>query len=158
MPLSEKEVLQVLELFEKSGWEDLQLQSGDISLRISKTGRLLANPAATLSPARVDMPVPVAAQTAAPVAAPAPAAVDPRWVAVKAPLLGHFYAAPKPGAPPFVTVGQQVGADDTVAILEVMKLMNHVKAGVTGRIARIAVANGDLVEYEQPLLYIDPSA
>ena len=72
-------------------------------------------------------------------------------------MLGHFYAAPKPGAPPFVTLGQQVAVDDTVAILEVMKLMNHVKAGIAGRIAQIAVGDGELVEFDQVLLYIDPA-
>ena len=71
-------------------------------------------------------------------------------------MLGTFYSAPKPGAPPFVTLGQEVSADDNVCILEVMKLMNYVKAGTAGRVAHIAVANGDLVEFDQALIYVDP--
>ena len=137
MALSEKEILEVLELFQKSGWEDMQLQSGHLQLSISKTPR---------APAAASAPIPPRAATPS----------NPRWVAVTAPMLGTFYAAPKPGAPPFVTVGQEVSADDTVAILEVMKLMNHIKAGTRGRIAQILVSNGELVEFEQLLIYIDP--
>ena len=158
MALNEQEVLQVLEMFQQSGWEQMHLQSGSFRLSISKTGRPQARaesaPAVASSPATTSAP-----QISTPATPPTPAApaVDPRWQMVKAPMLGHFYAAPKPGAPPFVTLGQQVAADDTVAILEVMKLMNHVKAGIAGRIAQLAVGNGELVEFDQVLLYIDPS-
>lgn len=73
-------------------------------------------------------------------------------------MLGTFYAAPKPGAPPFVKLGQSVSTDDTVGILEVMKLMNYLKAGVAGKIARIVIENGDLAEFDQVLFYIEPQS
>ncbi|WP_420465982.1 acetyl-CoA carboxylase biotin carboxyl carrier protein [Panacagrimonas sp.] len=161
MPLSEEELLQVLEMFQKSGWQDMQLRSGSRSLVVSKSGRApaAARPA-TASPApALSTPQTAAAQPAAAVTVVASAAgerFDPNWTAVKAPMLGTFYAAPKPGAAPFVTVGQAVTADDTVGILEVMKLMNYLKAGVAGRIARLCVGNGDLAEFDQVLLYIEP--
>jgi acetyl-CoA carboxylase biotin carboxyl carrier protein len=156
MALSEKEVLEVLELFQKSGWESLQLQSGELRLSISKTGAV-AGFAPEAEPARpAQVPAPVAKESGRAPVAPAKIAIDARWVAVKAPMLGTFYAAPKPGAPPFVKTGQQIHADDNVAIVEVMKLMNYVKAGVGGRVAHIAAINGELVEFDQPLLYIDP--
>lgn len=159
MALSESEILRVLEMFDRSSWSEMQLQSGSMKLLISKTGHVQSQPPAAapqLAPAAAQVPATSAAPPAA-VAAAAVPAIDPRWIAVKAPMLGHFYAAPKPGAPPFVTLGQTVTAEDTIAILEVMKLMNHVKAGVAGRIARIAVADGDLVEFEQPLIYLEPA-
>lgn len=160
MPLSEKDLLDVLELFQKSGWEDLQLHSGELRLSISKTGR--APMASTLATAPAASSAVPEARTGA---TPPPAVVahrtapevDARWIAVKASMLGTFYAAPKPGAPPFVTLGQKVSADDTVGILEVMKLMNDLKAGVAGTVARIDAANGDLAEFDQVLLYIDPN-
>ncbi len=71
---------------------------------------------------------------------------------VTAPLLGTFYRAPKPGAPPFVDVGSVVEADTVIAIIEVMKLMNTVRAGRAGRVTEILVGDGALVEYGQPLL------
>lgn len=155
MALSESDILRVLDMFDRSSWSEMQLQSGSMKLLISKTGRVQSQPptAAALQPAPAAAPVPEAS-AAPPAAVAAVPAIDPRWIAVKAPMLGHFYAAPKPGAPPFVSLGQTVTAEDTIAILEVMKLMNHVKAGVAGKIAHIAVVDGDLVEFEQALIYI----
>jgi acetyl-CoA carboxylase biotin carboxyl carrier protein len=160
MALSEKEILEVLELFQKSGWEDLTLESGGIRLSISKSGTAPAR--AGSAPARPAAVPPAPATTPAHDAPTAPSArrgvaIDPRWIAVKAPMLGTFYASPKPGAPPFVSVGQPVSAEDNLCILEVMKLMNYVKAGTRGTIAHIAVSNGDLVEFDQALVYIDPA-
>jgi len=167
MALSEKEILEVLDLFQKSGWEDLTLESGGIRLSISKTGR--AQNFAPRSPDEVQgrsAPVEEKPRTSSGLREPAnpvhsaptpPAAtIDPLWIAVKAPMLGTFYSAPKPGAPPFVAVGQAITADDNVCILEVMKLMNYVKAGTAGKVAQIAVGNGDLVEFDQVMIYIDP--
>jgi biotin carboxyl carrier protein len=70
-------------------------------------------------------------------------------------MLGTFYRAPKPGAPPFVDVGQDITADDTVCIIEVMKLFNAVKAGVSGRIAKICAKDGEMVEYQQTLFLVE---
>jgi acetyl-CoA carboxylase biotin carboxyl carrier protein len=77
-------------------------------------------------------------------------------VAVVAPLPGTFYRAPRPGAPPFVEVGDAVGADTVVAIIETMKLMNSVPAGTSGRVARITVENGGFAPLGATLLLIQP--
>lgn len=73
---------------------------------------------------------------------------------VQSPLLGTFYRSPKPGAPPFVDVGSVVDEDTTVAIIEVMKLMNTVRAGVRGTVTEVLASDGALVEFEQPLLRV----
>lgn len=86
-------------------------------------------------------------------AAPAPVA-DPNVKDVPAPLLGTFYRAPKPGAPPFVEVGSTVEEDTVVAIIEVMKLMNTVRAGVRGTVTEILARDGALVEYGETLLRV----
>jgi acetyl-CoA carboxylase biotin carboxyl carrier protein len=165
MALSEKEILQVLEMFQKSDWQDLHLESGGVRLNISKNGRAASRaftsspaPAAEGRTAQLQAPAPAAVHAPPPAAgANAGVAIDPRWMAVKAPMLGTFYAAPKPGAPPFVALGQHVGAEDNVCIIEVMKLMNYVKAGAAGKVVHVAVSNGDLVEFDQALVYIDPT-
>ena len=77
-------------------------------------------------------------------------------IPVKSPLLGIFYHAPKPGAPPFVEVGAYVTEDDTVCLVEVMKLFNTVKAETKGRIAKICAENNQTVEYGQVLFLIEP--
>ena len=160
MPLDEKEVFEVLALFEKSDWEEIHLESGDFKLTVSKRGRPqgIATTSAVAARPNASGSTAAATATSTPAAKPAPPAepVDPSWVGVRSPTLGTFYAAPKPGEPPFVTVGQKIGEDDTVAIVEVMKLMNHVKAGVAGTVARVAAANGELVEFEQVLVWVDP--
>jgi acetyl-CoA carboxylase biotin carboxyl carrier protein len=100
-------------------------------------------------------PKPVAAPAASP-AAPKPAAIPAGHVAVTAPLLGTFYVAPEPGAPPFVQVGQQVTEDTTCGLIEVMKVFNSVRAGVKGTIVEVVAANGGFVEFGQPLFIVKP--
>jgi acetyl-CoA carboxylase biotin carboxyl carrier protein len=77
-------------------------------------------------------------------------------VAIEAPMLGTFYRAPGPGEDPFVEVGSAVEPDSTVCIIEVMKMMNSVSAGVAGTVVEVAAENGQLVEYGQPLFYVRP--
>jgi acetyl-CoA carboxylase biotin carboxyl carrier protein len=79
-------------------------------------------------------------------------------VAVVAPLPGTFYRAPRPGAPPFVSEGDAVGAETVVAIIETMKLMNSVHAGASGRVARILVENGEFAPLGATLLLIEPDS
>ncbi|MGA8457854.1 MAG: biotin/lipoyl-containing protein, partial [Streptosporangiaceae bacterium] len=73
---------------------------------------------------------------------------------VRAPLLGTFYRAPRPGAPPFVAVGSLVGPDTVVCIIETMKLMNSVTAGVSGTVAEILLANAQFAEQDTVLMRI----
>ncbi len=77
---------------------------------------------------------------------------------VESPSVGLFWRSPSPGAPPFVEVGQAVAAGDTVAIVEVMKLMNHVAAPVDGVVTAILVENGASVEYGQTIVIVDPES
>src|SRR4051794_10502115 len=78
-------------------------------------------------------------------------------IPVLAPLVGTFYEAAGPGQKPFAEVGQTVEAGETVCIVEAMKLMNEVAATEGGRVAKIVVANGERVEFEQVLLYLEPA-
>jgi acetyl-CoA carboxylase biotin carboxyl carrier protein len=129
--------------------------------------------AAVASPRTVVPGPPVAASpgagppSAAPAVAGAPAAASPPSAApeaahglhaVTAPSVGIFYRAPEPGAPPFVEEGQHVDAEDIVCIVEVMKLMNHVKAGASGSVRSVEVENGAMVEHGQTLFTIGPQA
>lgn len=113
--------------------------------------------------ARASQPFPRAAALAAaastaalqPVAsAPARGELAPNEVALRAPMLGTFYRAASPGDAPFVEVGQRVKADDTVGVIEVMKLFNTIRAGVDGTVVRIEAQNATLVEFDQPLVII----
>jgi acetyl-CoA carboxylase biotin carboxyl carrier protein len=142
----------------------LSLSYGDVQLVVSRD-RVTASaptPPAAAAPqvaAPAPSPAPVDAPASPPPAAapPAPAPVDQLAadeVLVKAPMVGTFYASPKPGDPAFVKVGDTVTASTVVGIVEVMKLMNNLEAKVDGTVARILVENEQAVEYGQPLMVI----
>lgn len=76
---------------------------------------------------------------------------------VVAPLVGTFYRSPEPGSKPFVEVGDTVGPDSDVAIVEAMKIMNRITADCAGRITEILVADGEMVEFGQTLMYVEAS-
>ncbi|MXP24685.1 acetyl-CoA carboxylase, biotin carboxyl carrier protein [Altererythrobacter indicus] len=149
-------------LMEQGGWKSLRLHSDEISVNLSPTPqggpeRAAAQPAA---PRREPEPHPATpAPSPAPIAAlPAsapPSDIDPAWAVVKAPNLGTFYRSPKPGAPNFVEVGQQVQAGTELCLIEVMKLFTSVRAEQAGTVRHIAAADAELVEGGQPLMYIE---
>jgi acetyl-CoA carboxylase biotin carboxyl carrier protein len=77
-------------------------------------------------------------------------------IAVRSPMVGSFYLRPSPDQPPFVAVGSRVQADDTVCLVEVMKMFNTVKAGVAGTVERIVIDNGKPVQHDQIVMLIKP--
>ena len=104
--------------------------------------------------------VPAAPQAAAPAApsqqaSSAPVAEQPKGTAITSPMVGAFYAAPSPGAKPFVKVGDTVAAGQVVCIVEAMKLMNEIESEVSGKVTQICVEDGQSVEYGQVLMYIE---
>jgi acetyl-CoA carboxylase biotin carboxyl carrier protein len=154
MDLSYEDVEKILKLIDGSALEELHIELGEFKLVVRKSaardgGSEAPPPAQRESPA----PPPPAPEIG-PVAQSDPAAVE--GVAVKAPMVGIFYRAPSPGAPPFVEVGSLVEEDDTVCIIEVMKLMTSLRAGCRGRVAAICADNAALVELGQTLMVIEP--
>ncbi len=159
MSLTHEDVQKILAILDEADCEEVYLEFGDLKVHLRKHG----DSPDPEKPADREAP-PQAAHTvngepAAPVS-PAPqepgheVTIPAGVIAVAAPMLGTFYRAPTPGARPFVEVGDRVQPDDTVCLLEVMKLFNSVRAGTTGTIERILVENATLVEYGQPLILI----
>jgi len=89
--------------------------------------------------------------------APSPS-TPAHWVSVTAPMVGTFYRSEAPDKPPFVEVGDRVQAGQTLGLIEVMKLYSDLKADVEGTVARVDAAHGQLVEYDEPLLWIEPAS
>ena len=163
--MTEDEVLQILDLVEKSNFDYLDLEVGDLKLTVSKSGVPLAAAAApaTVSVTRAEPAAPAAPAPAPPVPAAAPPAPASRPVTVKegavpitAPMVGTFYATPEPGAPPFVKLGDHVDAEATVGLVEVMKVFNAVSSGVAGTIDEVCVESGQFVEHGQTLFLVRP--
>ena len=162
MELSEDDVLHILKLIDESKFDYFQLEVGELKITVSKGDPIPLAGAAPQPVAVNAAPSPAPAATAKPAAAPPaqaakPAVIPEGMVAVTAPLLGTFYVAPEPGAPPFVRVGQQITEDTTCGLIEVMKVFNSVRATVSGTIVELVVQNGQFVEFGQPLFIVKPS-
>jgi acetyl-CoA carboxylase biotin carboxyl carrier protein len=164
MELSEDDVLHILKLIDESQFDYFQLEMGDLKITDTKGDPIPLN-AAPQSIAAAPAVAAAAPATAAPKAAPAPAAaaqaakpaaIPEGHLAITAPLLGTFYIAPEPGAPPFVQVGQQVTEDTTCGLIEVMKVFNSVRASVKGTIVEVVAPNGGFVEFGQALFIVKP--
>lgn len=176
MPLTYEEISEILKLIDESHFDELQLEIGDFKLTIGKgthestnrsmkssspePSRSVTHPepssvtSSGVEKSRVVPPI----QVENPKGVSFDSAVFERdgLIPVKAPTLGIFYRSPKPGTLPFVDVGKYVEENDTICLIEVMKLFNAVKAGVKGRVTKICAENNQTVEYNQVLFLIKP--
>ena len=165
--MNQKELKELIDFLIEKDISEFELERGDVKVRIKRGGDAAAPVIAHTLPI-ASVPMPVAVASPAPTAAstsPAPAATSPaappaaaeeELHQVKSPIVGTFYEAPAPGAPPFVKPGDQVAAGQVVCIIEAMKLMNEIEADVSGEIVRALVNNGQAVEYGQPLFAVRP--
>jgi biotin carboxyl carrier protein len=160
-----RDIQLLAELFKAGGWRELRVEADGIELLFS-TDPDAAGLGQTHSVKGV-RPDPVDASFCTPGegnARPPTSSeqteqeqgAEPTWAAVTAPNLGTFYRSPKPGAAPFVEIGDRITADAEICLLEVMKLFTSVKAGVAGTVRRICTGDAELVEGGQVLFYIEP--
>ena len=148
MTLSAAEIAEIMRLIDESSFDELNLEMNGVKLQMRRSGRGPGVPApeAGAQALATEAHAPSRALQASS-APPAAASSGPGGRDIDAPLLGTFYRAPKPGAAPFVDLGAEVEEDTVVGIIEVMKLMNTVRAGLRGVITEILAADGQLVEY-----------
>jgi acetyl-CoA carboxylase biotin carboxyl carrier protein len=174
--INQDDVLEILKIIEESTFDELHLEMGELKLIVKKYAGQGGIEKRELNPQEpTKSPVPGENPEAAPVQgskapsvipseAPAlseepPVSLEEEGLTpIKSPMLGTFYRTPKPGAPPFVEVGQVVSEDDTVCIIEVMKLFNTIKAGIRGRIAKICAENAQMVEFQQILFLVEENS
>ena len=149
MTLTAKDVAEIMRILEESSFDELFLEMDGVKLRLQRGSAV---------PQVSDLP---------PAASPPPhsperPSVKPPFesglIEISSPLLGIFYVAAKPGERPFVEVGSKVQEETVVGIIEVMKLMNTVRAGVKGEVAEILVKNGAAIEYGEILMRVRPEA
>ncbi|MFC7049309.1 acetyl-CoA carboxylase biotin carboxyl carrier protein [Emcibacter nanhaiensis] len=144
-PLSDEDVEEIITILEKSHFEELDIETGRFRLRVSRSGE-----GWTQEWSGKNDPV-VAEQV---LEATVEVEEEEGIALIRAPLPGTFYRAPQPGAAPFVEVGSKVEADTVTAILETMKLMNPVHAGVSGEIVEILVENAQPVDADTVLMKV----
>lgn len=168
MHIDSKKLNEVAALMEDHGLTRVRLSEEDgrvveLERMTAPAPEAIAVPvAAPMTAAVTPAAAPAAPAATAPTEAPAPAAetapapTASNTISVEAPMVGVFYAAPSPGADPFVSVGSTVHVGDTLCIIEAMKLMNEVVAEADGTIAEICVQDGDLVEFGSCIMKIVP--
>jgi acetyl-CoA carboxylase biotin carboxyl carrier protein len=164
--MNQKELKELIEFLIEKDISEFELERGDVKVRIKRGAD--AQPVSVITPmaAVPAMPPMTAAAPVTPApATPAPAASQTPAVPaqaeeelhlVKSPIVGTFYEAPGPGAPPFVKPGDTVQAGQVLCIIEAMKLMNEIESDMAGEVVKILAANGKPVEYGQPLFSIRP--
>ena len=163
-----EDIRELIKIVTETGVAELEVQRGENRVRIRRVLRPAIQ--AFTAPAAVAVPEHAAAVPAAPApppaAAPGPAPAppaapdplsDPSLIIVKSPIVGTFYEAPSPGAPPFVRVGDEVRTGDVLCIIESMKLMNEIEAEHSGTVVGRLVQNAQPVEYGEALFAIRPS-
>ena len=142
-----RKIKKLIEMLEASGIAELEITEGEESVRINRYGQMppMPYPAAPQAPAAAPAP----AAEAAPAGKPAP---DGKLI--RSPMVGTFYNAPAPDADPFIKLGDDIKAGDTVCIIEAMKMFNRIEADFGGKIVEILVENGQPVEYDEPLFVV----
>ena len=144
-----KKLRRLIELMKEHDLSEIDLKEADHHVRIKRGGEVIAASAAPVA-------LPAARQTAAePARQPA---ADAGMLVIKSPMVGTFYKASGPDTPPFVKVGDRIGPEKTVCIVEAMKVFNEIPAGISGQVVAILVDNGAAVEFGQPLIKVDPEA
>jgi len=162
MNLTNEDVEEIIRILDASTYTDLRLETGRFTLVLRRQGsgwtqesEVRSVPTSVpgtdpLTPERA----PLASAVPAPPAAGGPTLIE-GLIEVRTPIIGTFYRAPKPRAPPFVDVGSIVGEDTVVGIVETMKLMTSVYAGAAGRVVDIRAADGELVEAGHVLMRLE---
>ena len=143
-------IRELAKLLDETGLTEIEFERDGVSIRVA---RQAGPPAPRLRPAEPPLSVPAAAATPMPAGAPMDPTQHPGLVA--SPMVGTAYRAPEPGARPFVDVGSQVKAGETLIIIEAMKTMNQIPAPRSGTVIQILVGDGQPVEYGEPLMIIE---
>ena len=154
MSFTHDDVQRLIQLLDSSQFDELQLETQGLKLLLRRNGVTSSTPQERTDLPRTPAPSPAAEALSRAVGAAPTMDSDPTLLEIRAPMLGTFYGAPKPGADPFVAIGDRVSAQSPIGIIEVMKLMNSISAGVDGVLVEVLVRDGELVEYDQPIMRV----
>ncbi|MGX9721227.1 acetyl-CoA carboxylase biotin carboxyl carrier protein [Stenotrophomonas acidaminiphila] len=158
-----RKIKKLIDLLEESNLAEIEIKEGEESVRLSRTPVGGYVPAPVAAPAYAAAPAAPAAAPSMPMSSPTEASTGgtakpgnalPDGHVQRAPMVGTYYASPSPDKPPFVSVGQQVKAGETLAIIEAMKMFNPIEAEVAGTVVAILGESGNPVEFDQPLFVI----
>lgn len=144
-----RKIRRLIELMNEHDLNEIDLRDGDVRVRLRKGGEM------PVAYAAAPAPVAAAASAAAPAKPATEAAATDNYHVIRSPMVGTYYSAANPESPPFVKVGDHIGNDSTVCVIEAMKVFNEIPAEVKGKIVACLVENGTPVEFGQPLFKVD---
>ena len=155
--MNQKELKELIEFLIEKDIAEFELERGDVKVKIKRAAEpalpdaryFAVHPAPV--PTLATLPVPATAEPAA-----APVVPEEILQPVRSPIVGTFYEAPSPGAPPFIKIGDRVEVGQVLCIVEAMKLMNEIECDVAGEVVKKLVANGQPIEYGQELFALRP--
>lgn len=151
------EIKELINLLEESRLSELEIEEEGRRIRLTKQTETLVAHMPVHAPVAAPAPLAAPAHQAASETKGEPSLADQGLISVNSPMVGTFYLCPAPGEPPFVEPGDRITADQTVCIVEAMKIMNEVAAKTAGIVERILVESGEPVEFGQPLFAIRPA-
>jgi len=174
-PAEFAKIREIVEVFNASSFDYLTLELPGMKLTLVTGAAPVPNAAGSADSGMAFSATPTAGQTPAAAASPDPAGsaaqsgaeaasvpaavsgADDGSIAIVAPTMGTFYSRPDPSSPPFAEVGASVDADDTVGLIEIMKVFNNVNAGISGIVTEMCVADGEAIEFGQVIMRIRPT-
>lgn len=146
-----KEIKELLDLMQEHQIAALEYEKGDVKLKLNKNvAPMMEAPRAIHYGSAPSVQLP----SQLPAAPAVPAASDPNVIVIKSPMVGTYYASPAPDQPSYIKIGQFIKEGDVLCIVEAMKLMNEIKAEMSGTVVEILLENGQPIEYDQPILKI----
>ncbi len=148
-----RKLKKLIDLVQESGIAELEITEGEEKVRINRVG-IPGHPGMVHMQQAVPMQAAAPTPTAAALPAAAEVPAEPEGHVVKSPMVGTFYRSSAPGAKPFIEIGQNINAGETLCIIEAMKLLNEIEADQSGVVKKVLVENGQPVEYGQPLFII----
>lgn len=148
-----KEIKEMINLMNENGLVELEIEKNGMRIRLKKTS---SSTEPLFGPVVVEKEKVPKIDSSESISQTAPAPSISRTVEIKAPMVGTFYRAPSPEAPPYVEVGQIIEVGQVICIIEAMKLMNEIKSEIKGKILEILVDNAEPVEFGQPMFLVEP--
>jgi acetyl-CoA carboxylase biotin carboxyl carrier protein len=149
-----RKIRRLIELMNDHDLQEMDLRQGDMRIQLRRAGETLIAGSPVVAPQVAPVPAPPAVAASAPPAPAAAPADDPNVTVIKSPMVGTYYTAPDPDSAPYVKVGDPIGKEMTVCIVEAMKVFNEIQAEVAGTITAILAENGEPVEFGQPLFKV----
>jgi acetyl-CoA carboxylase biotin carboxyl carrier protein len=149
-----RRIRRLVELMKEHDLTEIDLREGEMRIQLRRG----SDPVVTVGPPRPSPMTPPPPAIGAPSPGEPPKAEEANVAVIKSPMVGTFYAAPDPDSSPYVKVGDHIGPETTVCIVEAMKVFNQIPAEVSGKIMAVLVENGQSVEFGQPLFKVDTRA